>query len=564
MTQLHIDLRTRHTLHSIWSFGINLGPAAMLLRADVQRHLRMCRDEAGFRHVRCSGWLADEMHILQGDGSYDFTKIEQSIDVLMENGMTPWMELSSMPAAIAQEGTSAGTMGPPRDWQKWGDLVGSLVQSLSDRYGCDVREWHFDVGNAPDQRWTGTQAEYFKLYDMAARAVKNVDHGFKVGGPATDGAAWVGELLDHVSRESSDFGLDAPRIEFVSTQVFPDDVTSRATQMATDARTMGGDAAAIGEGARDLSDSAHLTATAELFPSPGTPGEGEGGGLPSSAKPPPQPSPGIPGEGVRANRAGVETNPAKLPSRPRALQELLRPVRAQITAAVGDYVPLLCTAWNSRSRGLSPQHDHCNNAAFICRTMAELSEPDPDTGNAMCQGSMFWNVSDISLDATRYEPFHGGCGLVTVNDIRKASFYAFKLLNEHRGERIATRWDEPVPGLGAMVSYDGYELRILAWLYKDPDGTTPRLAKFTVHGLPESVRWGQLTVLRPAAGSPYEGWVELGKPQFVNRDLLDTLEHAAHPVMTEVDFVEFPPRLEPGMVIQLTIPVPHDTLDGMD
>ena len=55
-------------------------------------------------------------------------------------------------------------------------------------------------------------------------------------------------------------------------------------------------------------------------------------------------------------------------------------------------------------------------------------------------------------------------------------------------------------------------------------------------------------------------WAELGKPQFVNRYLLDDLEAASHPATTEVNFEEFPPRLEDGMTLQLTIPLPDDVM----
>ena len=39
---------------------------------------------------------------------------------------------------------------------------------------------------------------------------------------------------------------------------------------------------------------------------------------------------------------------------------------------------------------------------------------------------------------------------------------------------------------------------------------------------------------------------------------LHDLEIASHPGTAEVDFREYPPRLEPGMVMQLTISLPFD------
>jgi hypothetical protein len=67
-------------------------------------------------------------------------------------------------------------------------------------------------------------------------------------------------------------------------------------------------------------------------------------------------------------------------------------------------------------------------------------------------------------------------------------------------------------------------------------------------------------ILRPSAGGPLESWTEAGRPLFINRYVLDDLEAGAHPAMTEVNFKDFPPRLESGMTLQLTIPLPDDVM----
>jgi xylan 1,4-beta-xylosidase len=78
-----------------------------------------------------------------------------------------------------------------------------------------VRNWYFEVWNEPnlDYFWAGTQGDYFKLYESAARAVKGVDPAYRVGGPSTAQGGWVRETLDFCRRN------DVP-IDFVSTHVF--------------------------------------------------------------------------------------------------------------------------------------------------------------------------------------------------------------------------------------------------------------------------------------------------------------------------------------------------------
>jgi hypothetical protein len=185
----------------------------------------------------------------------------------------------------------------------------------------------------------------------------------------------------------------------------------------------------------------------------------------------------------------------------------------------------------------------------------------------VAHGAVSLDLSDIYEEESvglRLEPFHGGRGLVTVNDIRKASFNAFRLLRDHSGyhsQRIPVRWTDPIEGLGCLATKEEYTLRLLAWYHPEPPaiGASPRgMAAFGVEGLGESIRFGQVEVIRPGAGSPYETWLKAGRPPFVNRELLDALEDASHPAVAEVDFREYPPRLEPGMVMQLTIPLPYD------
>lgn len=64
-----------------------------------------------------------------------------------------------------------------------------------------------------DGFWAGTQAEYFKLYDYSVRAIKRVNPKYKVGGPATAGAAWIPEMIAHCAKNN------VP-LDFVSTHSY--------------------------------------------------------------------------------------------------------------------------------------------------------------------------------------------------------------------------------------------------------------------------------------------------------------------------------------------------------
>lgn len=61
--------------------------------------------------------------------------------------------------------------------------------------------------------WQGTQGEYFRLYDIAARAIKSVDDRLLVGGPSTAAAEWIADFLNFVRQQ------DSP-LDFMSTHTY--------------------------------------------------------------------------------------------------------------------------------------------------------------------------------------------------------------------------------------------------------------------------------------------------------------------------------------------------------
>jgi xylan 1,4-beta-xylosidase len=104
----------------------------------------------------------------------------------------------------------------PREWERWGDLVRALTTHLRERYGADeVATWEFEVWNEANLEvfWNGTQDDYHRLYEIAARAVKAVDPRIRVGGPSSAAAGWVGALLEYCREH------DVP-VDFVSTHTY--------------------------------------------------------------------------------------------------------------------------------------------------------------------------------------------------------------------------------------------------------------------------------------------------------------------------------------------------------
>lgn len=220
--------KKRGKINKYWIKCVGSCHAATALREDWRKQLKKCREELGFEYVRFHGLLNDDMSVClrNEDGSleYSFFNIDSIFDFLLEIGMKPFIELSFMPSALAS-GTETvfhykGNITPPKSYDQWADLIGALADHLVRRYGVEeVRKWFFEVWNEPNLRmfWTGTKEEYFKLYQSAALAIKKVDSGLKVGGPATAIDAWIPEFKEFCTK-------NGVPLDFISTHHYPTDL----------------------------------------------------------------------------------------------------------------------------------------------------------------------------------------------------------------------------------------------------------------------------------------------------------------------------------------------------
>ncbi len=181
-------------------------PGDVNIGQEFGEALRLAHAELGVGAVRAHAILHDELAVyreLDGQPVHDFAGIDRVYDTLLALGLRPVVELSFMPAALAADPGKTvfvyqAHVSPPRDWDRWEALVGDLVAHLVDRYGRDeVRSWAFEVWNEPNLAvfWSGTREEYLRLYQTTARAVKSVDPGIRIAGPASAAAGWIDELL---------------------------------------------------------------------------------------------------------------------------------------------------------------------------------------------------------------------------------------------------------------------------------------------------------------------------------------------------------------------------------
>jgi xylan 1,4-beta-xylosidase len=197
---------------------VGAGRAAEGLRADFQRDLKIVHQECGFKYIRFHGLLHDELGVYgedkNGNPVYNFQYIDEIFDEILEIGMKPFVEIGFMPGWLKSNDKTIfwwkGNISPPNNYEKWNKLIEALVKHWTERYGeNEVKQWYFEVWNEPnlDFFFSGTQADYFKLYENTAKAVKSVSANYRVGGPATAGRGWISETIDfaHQNKVPLDF-----------------------------------------------------------------------------------------------------------------------------------------------------------------------------------------------------------------------------------------------------------------------------------------------------------------------------------------------------------------------
>ncbi|HEX2343654.1 MAG TPA: hypothetical protein VHI98_24500 [Vicinamibacterales bacterium] len=158
-----------------------------------------------------------------GRPRYDWTIVDRIFDTYVERGMKPLVQIGFMPEALSvkpapyrhawapgQEYKTifTGWAYPPRDYDRWRDLVTEWVRHSVAKYGrAEVETWWWEVWNEPDiGYWQGTPEEYFKLYDYAADGLKRALPSARIGGPHVTGPLgprtqkFLRDFLEHCLR----------------------------------------------------------------------------------------------------------------------------------------------------------------------------------------------------------------------------------------------------------------------------------------------------------------------------------------------------------------------------
>lgn len=188
----------------------------------------MVQQAVGFELCRFHGIFNELMGCCRrneaGELVTNFINVDKAYQGILDLGMKPFVEIGFMPEALASGDQTCfhyrANVTPPKDYDEWSEFIRRFVEHLVEQFGhAEVITWRFEVWNEPDLSYFWKDAdrdEYFKLYEVTARAIKGVDSAIRVGGPATSKNAWVREMLEFCEQSG------AP-LDFISTHHYCSD-----------------------------------------------------------------------------------------------------------------------------------------------------------------------------------------------------------------------------------------------------------------------------------------------------------------------------------------------------
>ncbi|MEH3104957.1 MAG: beta-xylosidase [Sphingomonas phyllosphaerae] len=167
-------------------------------------------------------WGSTDIYNETPDGKpiYNWTNVDRIIDTYRAAGIHPYLQIGFMPEALssAPAGTPyrhdwrpgfdykrimSGWAYPPKDYDKWRELIFQWTKHNVERYGrAEVERWYFEIWNeANGWYWKASHDEFYKMHDYAVDGIRRALPTARVGGPDAAGAggAFMDGFLKHVT-----------------------------------------------------------------------------------------------------------------------------------------------------------------------------------------------------------------------------------------------------------------------------------------------------------------------------------------------------------------------------
>jgi xylan 1,4-beta-xylosidase len=175
--------------------------------------------------------------------------------------------------------------------------------------------------------------------------------------------------------------------------------------------------------------------------------------------------------------------------------------------------------WNEWGRSwwpYFPSRETANEAAFVAKTMAEVSQ--------QADYFAYWCLSDI-YDQVGYgaETFHGNYGLLNLQGLRKPPYHAFQALGMMGTQRVDVAGSSLDALTNAVATRGGNTFELLVYSY-DPDDARSSLE--VAVDLPRDSADVTIHRISDTDNNILSNWKEMGSPDYLKRSQLEALRGA--------------------------------------
>jgi xylan 1,4-beta-xylosidase len=218
-------------------------------------------------------------------------------------------------------------------------------------------------------------------------------------------------------------------------------------------------------------------------------------------------------------------------------QDTVRAAQKTVAESAMPHLPIHWTEWNTQlatsgkdvTWGENRHVDSLHGASFVARQMVELDDA--------AETFTYWVASDIFEEGPiPNTPFSRTYGLLTIQGMPKAAANAFRFLERLRGPRLAVQSSDLPPFCGAVATHEGSSIHALFWNDVPPEVAAPETWEQSVNVRVPNTATGQwlLTTshIKAGAGSAFETWEKIGKPEELSPSQLAMLRVQSEPAST--------------------------------
>ncbi|GAO42351.1 GH39 family glycosyl hydrolase [Flavihumibacter petaseus] len=201
--------------------------------------------------------------------------------------------------------------------------------------------------------------------------------------------------------------------------------------------------------------------------------------------------------------------------------------RKEIAGSPMPSLELHYTEWSSSYTPADPVHDSYHSAAYVLQKLKQV-------GNA-ANSMSYWVFTDIFEEpGPRFEPFHGGFGMLTIQGIPKPVLYSYQFLNRLGNMELVNK------DAASWVCKDSSgNLQALVWdyTYTVPDATNNQ--QYFIRDLPSQSKGKlKLSIAHVPAGNyalevyrvgyrsndAYSTYLSMGKPARLSRQHVEQIK----------------------------------------